>query len=127
MAEGILRSMDHTLEVTSAGTWPAASVHPRAVQVMKEIGIDISSAVTKSVEQFLGDSFDYVVTVCDHAKESCPVFTGEVKHNLHMGFEDPAMATGTENEVLNEFRRIRDQIRAEFGKWYHDDLLPGKN
>lgn len=114
MAEAFLKSFDGNLEVYSAGTNPASIIHPKAVQVMKEVGIDISANKTKTVQQFLSQSFDYVITVCDNAKETCPFFTGKVDHRLHMGFEDPAEATGTEEEILLVFRKVRDQIRKEF-------------
>jgi arsenate reductase len=122
MAEAFLKSFDKGLEVYSAGTKPADKVHPKAIQVMKEVGIDISTNKTKTVEQFLAQSFDYVITVCDNAKETCPFFTGKVEHRLHMGFEDPAEATGTEEEVLSVFRRIRDEIKSEFYKFYLENL-----
>lgn len=122
MAEGILKSFDASLEVYSAGTNPSAKVHPKAVQVMQEIGIDISSGYPKNVDQYLRQSFDYVITVCDHAKETCPVFLGNVRHNLHIGFEDPAEATGTDDEILVFFRRIRDEIQERFHKFYRGNL-----
>lgn len=118
MAEGFLKSFDPELEVYSAGTNPSKQVHPKAITVMNEVGIDISKNYPKLVDQFLNDSFDYVITVCDSAKEACPVFIGEVKNLLHIGFEDPAEATGTEEEILNEFRKIRDEIKEEFKKFY---------
>ncbi|RLD54490.1 MAG: arsenate reductase ArsC [Bacteroidetes bacterium] len=111
MAEGFLRSFDPEIEVFSAGTEPSNQVHLKAIEVMKEKGIDLSGHYPKKVDEFLDDSFDYVITVCGHAKENCPVFLGEVKQHLHIGFEDPAEATGTEEEILEEFRRIRDEIR----------------
>ena len=111
MAEGFLRSFDPEIEVFSAGTDPSSQVHPRAVEVMKEKGIDLSGQYPQKVDEFLDDAFDYVITVCGHAKENCPVFLGDVKQHLHIGFEDPAKATGTEEEILEEFRRIRDEIR----------------
>ncbi len=111
MAEGFLRAFDSEIEVFSAGTEPSSQVHPKAVEVMQELGIDLSSHHPKKVEEYLDDSFDYVITVCGHAKENCPVFLGDVKQHLHIGFEDPAEATGTEEEILEEFRRIRDEIR----------------
>ena len=111
MAEGFLRSFNPEIEVYSAGTKPSDQVHPKAVGVMKEKGIDLSGHFPKNVDEFLAESFDYVITVCDHAKESCPVFLGDVKQRLHIGFEDPAEATGTEEEILEVFRRIRDEIR----------------
>ena len=114
MAEGFLRHFDPTLEVFSAGTHPASRVHPRAVAVMKEVGIDISANVPKSVDQFLNLPFDYVITVCDNAKETCPVFTGSVAHRVHIGFDDPAEVVGSEEEVMGEFRRVRDEINDAF-------------
>ncbi len=111
MAEGFLRSFDPDIEVFSAGTEPSSQVHPKAVEVMKEKGIDLSGHYPQKVDEYLDDAFDYVITVCGHAKENCPVFLGDVKQHLHIGFEDPAEATGTEEEILNEFRRIRDEIR----------------
>jgi arsenate reductase len=118
MAEGILESFDSSLEIFSAGTNPSRQVHSKAIQVMKEIDIDISFHKTKLVDQFLGESFDYIITVCDHAKETCPYFTGKVAHRLHLGFDDPAEAIGTEEEVLQEFRRVRDEIRERFTEFY---------
>ena len=111
MAEGFLKDFDESLEVFSAGTEPSDRVHPKAVLVMKELGIDLSGHHPQKVDEYLADAFDYVITVCGHAKENCPVFVGEVKNQLHIGFEDPAEATGTDEEILREFRRIRDEIR----------------
>ncbi len=118
MAEGFLKSFDDGLEVYSAGTNPSSQVHPNAVQVMAEAGIDISGGYPKDVAQFIEKPFDYVITVCDNAKETCPVFMGEVEENLHIGFDDPAEATGTKEEILSEFRRIRDEIKERFGEFY---------
>jgi arsenate reductase (thioredoxin) len=117
MAEGILREEAPWITVASAGTHPGAHVHPAAVAVMREIGIDISRHTPKSVEKFLDAPFDDVITVCDHAKETCPVFTGRVTRRLHMGFDDPADATGSQEEILDEFRRVRDLIRAGFREY----------
>lgn len=114
MAEGILKARQPQWEVYSAGTFPAERVHPKAVQVMREIGIDIAACAPKHVSQFLRDDFDYVVTVCDRANETCPIFMGKTKQRLHIGFEDPAAARGTESEVLAVFCRVRDQIKAAF-------------
>ncbi len=122
MAEGFLKSFDPELEAYSAGTNPSGAVHPKAIQVMKEVGIDISRGYPKNVDQFLDQSFDYVITVCDNAKETCPVFMGNVKEQLHIGFEDPAEATGTEEEILNEFRKIRDEIKRDFFEFYKSKL-----
>lgn len=118
MAEGFLKSFDSSLEVFSAGTKAASKVSSKAILVMKEIGVDISSHYPKTVEQFLSESFDYVITVCENAKETCPVFVGNVRHRRHIGFDDPAKATGAEEEILNEFRRVRDEINVEFKKFY---------
>jgi arsenate reductase (thioredoxin) len=118
MAEGFLKSFDARLEVFSAGTHPASKANAHAVAVMKEVGIDISRNEPKSVNLFLTGSFDYVITVCDDAKESCPYFSGNVRHRMHIGFEDPAKAQGTAEEVLAVYRKIRDQIREEFLKFY---------
>jgi Protein-tyrosine-phosphatase len=123
MAEGFLKSFDLNIEVHSAGTNPASRVSSRAIQAMKEVGIDISQEYPKSVDQFLNDSFDYVITVCDYAKETCPMFTGKVAHRLHIGFDDPAEAFGTDEEVINEFRRVRDRIKEQFYKWHQTILL----
>jgi arsenate reductase len=122
MAEGFLKSFDPTLEVFSAGTNPASRMSSRAIQVMKEIGIDISVGLPKLVDQFTGEPFDYVITVCDHAKETCPVFTGTVGSRLHIGFDDPAGATGTTEEILSVFRRVRDEIKEQFYDFYQSKL-----
>ncbi|MDP1676228.1 MAG: arsenate reductase ArsC [Bacteroidota bacterium] len=123
MAEGFLKSFDPSLEVLSAGTKAASRVHPKAIQVMSKIGIDLSQNYPKTVEQFLSQSFDYVITVCDNAKESCPVFFGNVKHRLHIGFDDPADATGTEEEIIAVFRRVRDEIKRDFYRFYTENIL----
>jgi arsenate reductase len=122
MAEGFLKSFDKNLEVFSAGTQPSSQVHPKAIQVMKEVGINLSGNYPKHSDQFINDPFDYVITVCDNAKESCPVFNGKVGKQLHIGFEDPADAAGTEEEVLRVFRKIRDQIRNDFYQFYTTNL-----
>ena len=122
MAEGFLKSFEPELEVYSAGTKPADKINPNTFIVMNEVGIDISKNYPKSVEQFINDDFDYVITVCDHAKETCPVFLGKVKHQLHIGFDDPAKATGTEKEIQNIYRQVRDKIKAQFYKFYVDNV-----
>ncbi len=118
MAEGILKSMGSSLNVFSAGTKPAPEVHPYAIEVMAEIGLDISRNKPKLVDEFIGMDFDYVITVCDNAKETCPLFTGQVKHRLHIGFPDPADAKGSHDEVMAEFRKVRDMIKKEFETFY---------
>ena len=110
MAEGLLKAYDPSLEVYSAGTKPAARVHPAAVEAMREVGIDIGAAIPKHVEQFLHQAFDVVVTVCDGANETCPVFLGRVGRRVHIGFEDPARVEGSPDAVLAAFRRVRDRI-----------------
>jgi arsenate reductase (thioredoxin) len=118
MAEGFMKSFDKNIEVFSAGTNAEGNVNPYAVKVMAEKGIDISQQFPKSVDVFLKDSFDYVITVCDGAREICPVFTGNVKHRLHLGFEDPANATGSDEEKLKVYRKVRDEIETALIKFY---------
>jgi len=126
MAEGFLKSFDKNLEVFSAGTKPADKVNPFAVKAMSEIGIDISNGVAEDVNKYLPQSFDYVITVCDNAKETCPVFMGSVKHRLHIGFDDPADAVGTEEEIMPVYRRVRDEINNEFYLFYKSNLSKDK-
>lgn len=114
MAEACLKEFLPDAEVFSAGTNPSDRVHPLAVKVMAEDGIDISHARPEKTEKYNNTAWDYVITVCDNAKENCPYFTGEVRHRLHIGFDDPAEAVGTEEFVLKEFRRIRDEIKQQF-------------
>jgi arsenate reductase len=110
MAEGLLRHFaGDRFEVYSAGT-VATAVRPQAIEVMGEIGIDISGQESKTLKGYLGQPFDYVITVCDTAKEACPVFPG-AKRRLHWSFEDPAVAVGSEEERLKVFRSVRDKIR----------------
>lgn len=114
MAEGILRqAAGDLLDVRSAGSRPAGYVHPKAIQVMAEIGIDLSAHRSKSFEEFLAQPVNTVITVCGNADHACPVFPGQV-HRHHWGFDDPAHATGSDEEILAEFRRVRDQIRLVF-------------
>jgi arsenate reductase len=122
MAEGILRSFNPELEVFSAGTMHEKSINPYAVEVMKELGTDINNQYPKNVNDFVNGSFDYVITVCDNAKEVCPVFTGDVKNRLHMGFEDPADAKGTDEEKLIVYRKIRDEIAEAFRHFYDESI-----
>ena len=122
MAEGFLKSIDPKLTVISAGTNHAKEVNSYTIRVMKEAGIDISSHFPKSVTDYTDESFDFVITVCDDAKGACPYFTGAVKHRLHIGFEDPADATGSNDEILSVYRTVRDQIKSDFEKLYTDFL-----
>jgi arsenate reductase len=123
MAQGFLQSFDSKLDVHSAGTEPAKQVNQTAIKVMNEAGIDISTQHPKNVDIYVKDEWDYVITVCDNANETCPFFTGKVKHRLHMGFEDPSVYKGTDTQIINEFRRIRDEIKAAFYKFYKDSLM----
>lgn len=117
MAHGFLQSFDKSLEVHSAGTSPVLQVNPHAVQVMQEVGIDISAHTPKSVEIYLNEEWDYVITVCGGANETCPMFAGKVGKRLHIGFDDPASSTD-----INEFRRVRDEIKREFLLFYSSDI-----
>ena len=110
MAEGFLKQYPE-FEVFSAGTDPGEIVQPFAIEVMKEVGIDISSHKPEAVKKYLSNEFDYVITVCDGAKETCPVFTGKVKNRLHIGFEDPH---GKQIEI---FRKVRDEIKEKFDEF----------
>jgi arsenate reductase (thioredoxin) len=122
MAQGFLHSFDTTLKVCSAGTEPALQVNPKAIEVMAELGIDISHHTPKQVDKYIGEAWDYVITVCDHANETCPAFLGKVKTRIHMGFEDPSVARGSEEFVMNEFRRVRDLIKDAFYQFYLKNL-----
>ncbi|MEZ5366610.1 MAG: arsenate reductase ArsC [Bryobacterales bacterium] len=122
MAEAFLRSFDPSLEVESAGSRPAEQVNPHAVRVMAEVGLDLSGQRPKSVAEFLDQPFDYVITVCGNARDECPAFTGQVEHRVHLGFDDPADATGSEEEILDVFRRSREEIRDCFYRFYQEDL-----
>lgn len=122
MAEGFLKSFDPKLEVYSGGTEPAEVINPNAVQVMQEINIDISKGQPNSVNDFLYEPFDYVITVCGGAKETCPTFRGDVKRHLHIGFDDPVDAIGTDEEVMAVYRRIRDEIKRDFSKFYQENI-----
>jgi arsenate reductase len=120
MAQGFLQSFDKKLTVFSAGTEPAKQINAKAVQVMQEIGIDISTHTPKHVEQYLKETWDYVITVCGGANETCPAFFGTVKNRIHIGFEDPSEAKGTDEFIMSEFRRVRDEIKTEFQKFYNN-------
>ena len=124
MAQGFLKSFDKKVEVESAGTLPASEVNSNAVKVMGEAGIDISSNSPKSVEKFLNDEWDYVITVCGGANEACPAFLGKVKHRLHIGFDDPSHVTGTDEYIWSEFHRVRDEIKEWFYKFYVEQIKP---
>ena len=115
MAEGLLRHLaGGRFEVMSAGT-EATSVRPEAIFAMAELGVDISGQTSKTMEQYLGEPFDYVVTVCDDANETCPVFPG-AENRLHWSFQDPSRAQGSDEERLEVFRTVRDEIQARISK-----------
>jgi len=124
MAQGFLQSFDKRLEVSSAGTEPSGKVNEKAVEVMTEIGIDISHHTSDSVVLYLNEKWDYVITVCGYADENCPAFLGKVKHRLHIGFDDPSHATGTPEFIQNEYYRVRDEIKEAFYKLYTEELKP---
>jgi len=125
MAEGILRAEAADLiDVYSAGSRPAGYVHPKAIQVLKEIGIDISHHHSKHMDEFLTENVHTVITVCGKADQVCPSYPGQV-NRYHWGFDDPARATGSDANVLAEFRRVRDQISVVF-KAYAAGLRVGK-
>ena len=114
LAEGVLRAASGDfLNVASAGSRPAGYVHPLAIRAMAEIGIDLSAHHSKHMNEFLNQNVETVITVCGHADQACPVFPGQVNRH-HWPFDDPAHATGTEEEKLAVFRRVRDEIRAKF-------------
>ena len=114
MAEGLLRAAAGDLiEVHSAGSKPAGYVHPKAIQVLKEIGIDLSAHTSKHMNEFLERNITTVITVCGNADQVCPIYPGQA-NRYHWGFEDPAHARGTDEEVLAAFRRVRDQIKMVF-------------
>ncbi len=110
MATALLAGKFPDWEVFSAGTYPARFVHPLAIEVMQEIGLDISENVPQSIDKFLKEDFDYVLTVCGDAQDSCPEFFGNTKNKIHIGFDDPASFIGDKAEMLDEFRRVRDEI-----------------
>jgi arsenate reductase (thioredoxin) len=124
MAQGFLKSFDSNIEVFSAGTNPAATINERAITVMKEVGIDISNHKPESVDMYLNEVWDYVITVCDEANEKCPVFIGKVNHRLHIGFEDPSKVNGSDEFIWSEFRRVRDEIRSKFNELYIMHIKP---
>lgn len=122
MAEGLLRhDGGDRFEVFSAGTKPS-QVRPEAIEVMRELGIDISGHRSKSVDEFSGQEFDYVITVCDNANESCPVFPGRTRR-VHWGFEDPAEVMGDEATRVAVFRRVRDEIRKKLAGFIGSELF----
>ena len=124
MAHGFLQSFDDKLKVFSAGTEASGKLNQGAVAVMKEIGLDISHHTSDSIDKYLGEEWDYVITVCGGANEVCPAFIGKVKNRLHIGFDDPSHAEGTQEFIKSEFIRVRDEIKNEFTKIYNEVFKP---
>lgn len=124
MAHGFLQSLDKSLDVHSAGTNPASQVNSRAIEVMREVGIDISTHTPKNVEIYLNDEWDYVITVCGGANGACPMFVGKVGKRLHIGFDDPAQVVGNSSYIMSEFCRVRDEIKSQFTEFYTTHILP---
>jgi len=124
MAHGFLQSFDKRLAVYSAGTEASGKLNHKAVKVMKKAGIDISHHTSDPVEMYLGEKWDYVITVCGGANETCPAFLGKVKHRLHIGFDDPSHAVGTEVFIMSEYVRVRDEIKSAFYAFYMNTIKP---
>ena len=124
MAHGFLQSFDPNLTVCSAGTEASGKLNHKAVEVMKEAGIDISHHTSDSVDLYLGEEWDYVITVCGGANEACPAFVGKVRHRLHIGFDDPSHVTGTNEYIRSEFIRVRNEIKEGFWKFYKEEIKP---
>ena len=124
MAQGFLQFFDSNIIVRSAGTEASGKLNQNAVKAMAEIGIDISHHTSDPVEKYLQDEWDYVVTVCGGANEVCPAFVGKVKNRLHIGFDDPSDATGTDEFIWSEYIRVRDEIKEGFYKLYMEQIKP---
>jgi arsenate reductase (thioredoxin) len=127
MAHGFVESFDNRLTVRSAGTEASGKLNEKAVKVMKDTGIDISHHTSDPVYKYLEEEWDYVITVCGGANENCPVFTGNVKNRLHIGFDDPSHVIGTEEYIHSEFIRVREEIREGFYKLYKEKIKPQLN
>ncbi len=124
MAHGFMQSFNSDITVSSAGTEASGRLNQKAVQAMKEIGIDISKHTSDPVEKYLNEEWDFVITVCGGANENCPAFLGKVKTRLHIGFDDPSHAVGTEEFIWSEFIRVRDEIKEGFWKFYKEEVEP---
>ena len=124
MAHGFLQSFDSSITVCSAGTQASGKLNQKAVAVMKEAGVDISNHTSDSVDKYLKEEWDYVITVCGGANEECPAFFGKVTHRLHMGYDDPSHAEGTEEFIRSEFIRVREEIKEGFYKFYIEQIKP---
>jgi len=124
MAHGFLQSFDKNISVFSAGTQASGKLNQKAVAAMNDAGIDISHHTSDSVDKYLKEEWDYVITVCGGANEECPAFFGKVKHRLHMGYDDPSHAVGTDEFIWSEFIRVRDEIKEGFYKLYIEQIKP---
>ena len=124
MAHGFLQSFSKDITVCSAGTEASGQLNPGAVKAMAEIGIDISGHSSDWVDKYLNDEWDYVITVCGGANEACPTFTGKVKQRLHIGFDDPSDAVGTDEFIWSEYIRVRDEIKEAFHKLFVNKIEP---
>ena len=124
MAHGFLQSFDKSITVCSAGTEASGKLNQKAVKAMAEIGIDISHHTSDSVSKYLGEEWDYVITVCGGANEACTAFLGKVKNRLHIGFDDPSHAVGSEEFIWSEFIRVRDEIKEGFYAFYTEKIKP---
>jgi len=124
MAHGFLQSFDSSITVCSAGTQASGKLNQKAVEVMKQAGVDISNHTSDSVDKYLKEEWDYVITVCGGANEECPAFFGKVKHRLHMGYDDPSHAEGADEYIWSEFIRVRDEIKEGFYKLYIEQIKP---
>ena len=123
MAHGFLQSFDKKLIVRSAGTMPTGKVNEKAIAVMKEAGIDISSHTSDKIDKYLAEDWDYVITVCNEANEACPYFPGKVKKRMHMGFDDPAAVVGSDVEIMSAFRRIRNEMKERLREYLSREFL----
>ena len=124
MAHGFLQSFNPNITVCSAGTQASGKLNEKAVAVMKEAGVDISHHTSDSVDKYLKDEWDYVITVCGGANEECPAFFGKVKYRLHIGFDDPSHAVGTAEFIDSEYIRVRDEIKEAFWRFYMQEIKP---
>lgn len=124
MAHGFMQSFDQRLEVQSAGTKAIGRLNAVAVKAMGEVGIDISHHISDSVEKYLNEEWDYMITVCGNANKVCPAFTGKVEHRIHLGFDDPGHAKGDDAFKWSEFQRVRDEIKEAFFQLYVQKIKP---
>ena len=122
MAHGFMKMFDERLDVFSAGTEASGKLNHKAVQAMKEIGINIDNHSSDSVNKYITKTWDYVITVCGGANENCPVFIGKVKHRLHIGFDDPSFVVGTDEFVWSEYIRVRNEIEKAFRELYENEI-----